>query len=151
MNVYRIKKRLAQHSCAVPKPIDLYWTQTGYFVIHLFNQGIVNVSEVLTDPKMAFRKQSVTQLITYHTQKKRERKKHVWGGSPVLRVRTNWKQTHKTKREREKKGDNAEDKIVNALWVLIRSCGIKKKTNNISFYMLMVKLKRQLAYFKDYK
>ena len=78
MNVYRIKKRLAQHSCAVPKPIDLYWTQTGYFVIHLFNQGIVNVSEVLTDPKMAFRKQSVTQLITYHTQKKRERKKHVF-------------------------------------------------------------------------
>jgi len=44
-------------------------------VIHLFNQGIVNVSEALTDPKMAFRKQSVTQLITYHTQNKKQTKK----------------------------------------------------------------------------
>ena len=61
MNVYRIKERLAQQSCTVPKPIDLYWTQTVYFVVHLLNQGILNVSEALTDPKMAFRKQSVTQ------------------------------------------------------------------------------------------
>ena len=75
MNVYRIKERLAQQSCTVPKPIVLYWTQTVYFVIHLFNQGIVNVSEALTDPKMAFRKQSVTQLITYHTQNKKQTNK----------------------------------------------------------------------------
>ena len=109
MDVYRIKKRLAQPSCTVPKPVDLYWTQTVYFVIHLFNQGIVNVSEALTDPKMAFRKQSVTQLITYHTQKTKQTKNvflcvRVGGGFTCVACKNKLKTDAQNKKRKREEG-----------------------------------------------